>query len=79
MTLNFSNFNLPKTLASALSDKLNISQPTPIQEKCFSPILSGKDIMGIAQTGTGKTLAYLLPILKESINTLLLTSLKFLF
>lgn len=65
MTLNFSNFNLPKTLASALSDKLNISQPTPIQEKCFSPILSGKDIMGIAQTGTGKTLAYLLPILKE--------------
>lgn len=65
MTSNFNDFNLPKHLASALSDKLNISQPTPIQEKCFLPILSGKDIMGIAQTGTGKTLAYLLPILKE--------------
>ena len=65
MTLNFNNFNLPKLLVSALNDKLNISQPTPIQEKSFTPILSGRDIMGIAQTGTGKTLAYLLPILKE--------------
>lgn len=64
MTPNFNDFNLPKPLATAL-DTLGITQPTPIQEKSFAPILSGRDIMGIAQTGTGKTLAYLLPILKE--------------
>jgi ATP-dependent RNA helicase RhlE len=39
--------------------------PTPIQEKAFPVILSGRDVMGIAQTGTGKTFAYLLPILKQ--------------
>lgn len=64
MTLNFNDFNLPKPLTSAL-DKLGITQPTPIQVKSFAPILSGRDIMGIAQTGTGKTLAYLLPTLKD--------------
>ena len=62
--LGFDDFSLPKPLLVAL-EKLNISKPTPIQVKTFSPILSGRDIMGIAQTGTGKTLAYLLPILKD--------------
>ena len=62
--LGFDDFSLPKPLLAAL-EKLNISKPTPIQEKTFSPVLSGRDIMGIAQTGTGKTLAYLLPILKD--------------
>ncbi|MBL4705588.1 MAG: DEAD/DEAH box helicase, partial [Flavobacteriales bacterium] len=38
--------------------------PTPIQQKVFQPVMSGKDIVGIAQTGTGKTLAFLLPILR---------------
>lgn len=61
---DFSEFNLTKQLNWAL-EKMNITQPTPIQEKTFAPILSGRDIMGIAQTGTGKTLAYLLPILKD--------------
>lgn len=64
MTSNFNDFNLPKPLLLAL-ESLGIQKPTPIQEKTFSPILSGRDIMGIAQTGTGKTLAYLLPILKD--------------
>ena len=59
----FIDFDLPKQLNSAL-EKLGISEPTPIQLKSFSPIMSGKDVMGIAQTGTGKTLAYLLPVLK---------------
>ncbi len=59
----FADFDLPKQLNSAL-EKLEISEPTPIQLKSFSPIMSGKDVMGIAQTGTGKTLAYLLPVLK---------------
>ncbi|WP_010250919.1 DEAD/DEAH box helicase [Myroides injenensis] len=60
----FEQFNLPKALDKALAE-LNITTPTPIQVKSFSVILSGRDMMGIAQTGTGKTYAYLLPILKQ--------------
>ncbi|MEG2103355.1 MAG: DEAD/DEAH box helicase, partial [Flavobacterium sp.] len=44
--------------------ELGFVTPTPIQEKSFSVIMSGRDMMGIAQTGTGKTFAYLLPLLK---------------
>lgn len=64
MQNSFKDFQLPKQLESAL-EKLNISVPTPIQLKSFSPIMSGRDVMAIAQTGTGKTLGYLLPILKD--------------
>lgn len=60
----FEQFNLPKSLQKAI-DELGLTTPTPIQEKSFSPIMSGRDVMGIAQTGTGKTLAYLLPLLKQ--------------
>ncbi len=59
----FEQFNLPKSVQKAL-DELGFSIPTPIQEKSFSVIMSGRDMMGIAQTGTGKTFAYLLPLLK---------------
>ena len=45
-------------------DELGFTTPTPIQEKSFAVIMSGRDMMGIAQTGTGKTFAYLLPLLK---------------
>lgn len=60
----FQDFDLPKSLQKAL-DQLGFVAPTPIQAKSFSVILSGRDMMGIAQTGTGKTFAYLLPILKQ--------------
>ena len=60
----FEQFNLPKSLQKAI-DELGLTSPTPIQEKSFSVIMSGRDVMGIAQTGTGKTFAYLLPILKQ--------------
>lgn len=60
----FEQLKLPKSLQKAVDD-LGFTSLTPIQEKSFSVILSGKDIMGIAQTGTGKTFAYLLPILKQ--------------
>jgi ATP-dependent RNA helicase RhlE len=60
----FEQFNLPKSLQKAI-DELGLTTPTPIQEKSFSIIMSGRDVMGIAQTGTGKTYAYLLPILKQ--------------
>ncbi|KIQ22046.1 MULTISPECIES: DEAD/DEAH box helicase [Flavobacterium] len=59
----FEKFNLPKSVQKAI-DELGFVTPTPIQEKSFSVIMSGRDMMGIAQTGTGKTFAYLLPLLK---------------
>ncbi|OYU80050.1 MAG: DEAD/DEAH box helicase [Flavobacterium sp. BFFFF1] len=59
----FEQFNLPKSLQKAV-DELGFVTPTPIQEKSFAVIMSGRDMMGIAQTGTGKTFAYLLPLLK---------------
>ncbi|ESU18525.1 putative ATP-dependent RNA helicase [Flavobacterium cauense R2A-7] len=60
----FEQFNLPKSLQKAIYD-LGLTTPTPIQVKSFPVIMSGRDVMGIAQTGTGKTYAYLLPILKQ--------------
>ncbi len=60
----FEQFNLPKSLQKAI-DELGLSTPTPIQNRAFNVITSGRDVMGIAQTGTGKTLAYLLPVLKQ--------------
>ncbi|MCB0526437.1 MAG: DEAD/DEAH box helicase [Saprospiraceae bacterium] len=64
MTLTFDTLNLNTPLKNALSD-LGFEHPTPIQQKAFSVIMSGRDVVGIAQTGTGKTLAYLLPILRQ--------------
>ena len=64
MKTNFADFEIPERILDVLAD-LNLFEPTPIQEKSFKPILSGRDVMGIAQTGTGKTLAYLLPVLKN--------------
>ena len=59
----FQDLNLNKSLLRALDD-IGIHHPTTIQHKSFSPIMSGRDIVGIAQTGTGKTFAYLLPTLR---------------
>jgi ATP-dependent RNA helicase RhlE len=61
--MTFDELNLNKPLLNALSDMACIN-PTTIQERSFSAIMSGKDLIGIAQTGTGKTLAYLLPCLR---------------
>ena len=62
--MTFDQLNLNKALISSLDD-LGYVQPTPIQEQAFPVIMSGKDVIGIAQTGTGKTFAYLLPILRQ--------------
>ena len=61
--MTFADFDLPEKILDVLADS-NLFEPTPIPHKTLSPILSGRDVMGIAQTGTGKTLAYLLPVLK---------------
>lgn len=60
----FENLNLSNPLLHALND-LGINTPTPIQSESYPVILSGRDMVGIAQTGTGKTFAYLFPILRD--------------
>lgn len=62
--MTFEELNLNKQLLNALND-LGFTSPTAIQEKVFSVVMSGKDVCGIAQTGTGKTYAYLLPCLRQ--------------
>lgn len=62
MTFNDLNINTP--LRNALHD-LNLIKPTPIQVEAMPVVMSGRDVVGIAQTGTGKTFAYLLPILRQ--------------
>src|SRR3954466_8280553 len=62
--MTFEELNLNRPLMNALDD-LEYINPTPIQEQSFPVIMSGRDMVGIAQTGTGKTFAYLLPILRQ--------------
>src|SRR5438552_3237155 len=62
--MSFQNLNISKALLRAIAD-LGFTQPTPIQEKAFPVVMSGNDVVGIAQTGTGKTFAYLLPVLRQ--------------
>jgi ATP-dependent RNA helicase RhlE len=62
--MTFADLNLNTPLLNALED-LGITTPTPIQQKVFSLAMSGRDVCGIAQTGTGKTFAYLLPCLRQ--------------
>jgi len=62
--VNFDELNINNPLINALND-LDYLNPTPIQEKAFPVIMSGADVVGIAQTGTGKTFAYLLPLLRQ--------------
>jgi len=62
--LTFEELNLNSALLMALAD-LEYVYPTPIQEKAFSVVMSGRNVIGIAQTGTGKTFAYLLPLLRQ--------------
>lgn len=60
--MTFHDLNIKKPILTAL-DELNYTTPTTIQSAGFSVMMSGKDVIGLAQTGTGKTLAYLLPML----------------
>ena len=62
--MKFEDLDLNDNVLDALYD-MRFSNCTPIQKKCIPEILKGKDILGVAQTGTGKTAAYLLPILSK--------------
>ena len=61
---SFQELSIQKSLLNAIAD-LDFIKPTPIQREAYPKILSGNNVVGIAQTGTGKTLAYSLPILQE--------------
>lgn len=60
----FEQFKLNRQLLDAVRE-MNFSTPTDIQQKCIPIILGGQEVIGIAQTGTGKTAAYLLPLLMK--------------
>ena len=62
--MKFTDLNLNTPLLNAL-EELGYVHPTTIQHKVFAVAMSGRDVCGIAQTGTGKTFAYLLPCLRQ--------------
>ena len=66
--MTFQDFNFHPDLVEGLL-AMNYTKPTPIQEQAIPQILAGKDLIACAQTGTGKTAAYLLPILHNIVNT----------
>ncbi len=59
---DFSQFGLNPTILKALAGE-GYAQPTPIQTQAIAPLMEGRDLLGLAQTGTGKTAAFALPIL----------------
>ena len=62
MGVNFEDFKFNRQVLNAIADA-GYTEATPVQQKAIPPILNGQDVMGIAQTGTGKTAAYVLPII----------------
>ena len=62
--MTFQDLNINTPLLRAV-EELGFSTPTTIQHRVFPIVMSGRDVCGIAQTGTGKTFAYLLPCLRQ--------------
>ena len=62
--MQFSDFNLDERLLRGVAD-MGFVEPTPIQEDAIPPALAGKDVLGAAMTGSGKTAAYVLPTLQR--------------
>ena len=60
----FEDLDLSNQLYNSI-EELGFTHPTPIQEAAYSVVRAGKDVVGIAQTGTGKTFAYMMPILRD--------------
>lgn len=63
--LKWSHLALPTNLSSVIHDKLKFEKPSAIQSQALPTILSGRDVIGIAKTGSGKTLSYVLPMLRH--------------
>ena len=64
ITTSFNDLSLPDTILTAIQ-ALGYDQPTPIQAQAIPALLSGADVLGQAQTGTGKTAAFALPLLAQ--------------
>ena len=62
--MSFTDFNFNKHISEALKSQGYVT-PTPIQQQAIQPTLDGRDMIGLAQTGTGKTAAFVLPILEQ--------------
>jgi ATP-dependent RNA helicase RhlE len=62
--MHFSKFNFSPTVLAGVK-AANYTTPTPIQEQAIPVVMEGKDVLGLAQTGTGKTAAFALPILQR--------------
>jgi superfamily II DNA/RNA helicase len=62
--MHFDDLQLIDPLLRATRDQ-GYTEPTPIQEQAIPPVLQGRDLIGLAQTGTGKTLAFAMPILQR--------------
>ncbi|HYP18885.1 MAG TPA: DEAD/DEAH box helicase, partial [Chloroflexia bacterium] len=65
--MTFKSFNLDPRIMSGVQ-ALGYEIPTPIQNQAIPPVMKGRDVMGLAQTGTGKTAAFVLPILQRLLN-----------
>ena len=65
--MNFEKFNLHSNISAGVQ-AIGYTVPTPIQLQSIPPILDGKDVLGLAQTGTGKTAAFVLPILQRLVQ-----------
>lgn len=63
-TMEFQKFNLHPNVAAGVR-AVGYTRPTPIQQQAIPPVMQGRDVMGLAQTGTGKTAAFVLPILER--------------
>ena len=62
--MNFSSFSFDRSIVEAIS-RAGYAEPTDIQARAIGPVLEGSDVLGLAQTGTGKTAAFALPILQR--------------
>jgi superfamily II DNA/RNA helicase len=62
--MSFTSFQFHAKIAAAISDS-GYTSPTPIQQQAIPPLLAGRDLLGLAQTGTGKTAAFVLPMLQR--------------
>ena len=65
--MSFQSFSFHPQINAGIS-AAGYTNPTPIQNQAIPPILNGRDLLGLAQTGTGKTAAFVLPILQHLMN-----------
>lgn len=63
----FTDLDIIKPIQKALKEEGYLN-PTPIQSKSITPLLEGRDLLGCAQTGTGKTASFAIPIIQQIYN-----------